>query len=74
MRVPIGNVVGDVDDGWRVARATLSYEHGIANLGQQVRLAETVERIVAIARDRGVDDDLWAGSPTRVPTSRRCAR
>jgi alkylation response protein AidB-like acyl-CoA dehydrogenase len=59
VRVPIGNVVGDVDDGWRVARATLAYEHGIANLGQQVRLAETVERIVTIARDRGVDDDLW---------------
>jgi alkylation response protein AidB-like acyl-CoA dehydrogenase len=60
VRVPLTNVVGDLDDGWRVARATLAYEHGIANLGQQVRLAETVERIVAIARERNVDDDVWA--------------
>ena len=60
VRVPLTDVVGDIDDGWRVARATLAYEHGIANLGQQVRLTETVERIVAIARDRGVHDDLWA--------------
>jgi alkylation response protein AidB-like acyl-CoA dehydrogenase len=60
VRVPVADVVGDIDDGWRVARATLAYEHGIANLGQQVRLGETVERIVAIARDHGVGDDLWA--------------
>jgi len=64
VRVPLANVVGDVDDGWRVARATLAYEHGIANLGQQVRLAETVERIVTLARERDVDSpiesDLWA--------------
>jgi alkylation response protein AidB-like acyl-CoA dehydrogenase len=59
-RVPLTNVVGDLDDGWRVARATLAYEHGIANLGQQVRLTETVERIVATARAHGVDDELWA--------------
>jgi alkylation response protein AidB-like acyl-CoA dehydrogenase len=60
VRVPLTDVVGDVDDGWRVARATLAYEHGIANLGQQVRLAETVERIIALARERDVEPDLWA--------------
>ena len=60
VRVPLENVVGEIDDGWRVARATLAYEHGMANLGQQVRLAETVERIVTAAREREVDDELWA--------------
>ena len=60
VRVPLENVVGEIDDGWRVARATLAYEHGMANLGQQVRLAETVERIVTAAREREVDDEVWA--------------
>ncbi len=57
VRVPMANVVGDVDDGWRVARATLAYEHGIANLGQQIRLAQTVERLVVSAADAIARDD-----------------
>jgi alkylation response protein AidB-like acyl-CoA dehydrogenase len=60
VRVPVANVVGAIDDGWRVARATLAYEHGIANLGQQVRMARTVEQIVDTARARGCDDATWA--------------
>lgn len=60
VRVPLTNVVGEIDDGWRVARATLAYEHGIANLGQQVRLTRTVEHIVELARERGCDDATWA--------------
>lgn len=60
VRVPMANVVGALDDGWRVARATLAYEHGIANLGQQIRMSRTVEQIVETARARGCDDATWA--------------
>jgi alkylation response protein AidB-like acyl-CoA dehydrogenase len=31
-RVPVGNVVGEVGDGWRVARTTLAHERGFATL------------------------------------------
>jgi len=60
VRVPMANVVGAVNDGWRVTRATLAYEHGIANLGQQIRMSRTVEQIVETARERGADDATWA--------------
>jgi len=60
VRVPMGNVVGGIDDGWRVARATLAYEHGIANLGQQIRMSRTVERIVEAAQRRDCGEATWA--------------
>ena len=59
VRIPIDNVVGDVNDGWSVAMSTLSFERGTAFTIDQVQLSSTVERLIELARDRallGADD------------------
>jgi alkylation response protein AidB-like acyl-CoA dehydrogenase len=63
--IPLENVVGRLNDGWRVAMATLSFERGTAFLSEQVRLAHRVDELVALARTapgprgqaRAIDDD-----------------
>jgi alkylation response protein AidB-like acyl-CoA dehydrogenase len=65
VRVPLANVVGRVNDGWRVAMATLSFERGTAFMSEQVRLARRVDALVETARTRpgpggrarAIDDD-----------------
>ena len=65
VRVPLANVVGKINDGWRVAMATLSFERGTAFLSEQVRLSRRIEELAAVARTapgtgghgRAIDDD-----------------
>lgn len=73
VRIPLSNVVGDLNDGWNVAQATLSFERGTAFISLQMELAETVERLVALAHEtrsptgRGAaidDDDIARGLGT----------
>jgi len=66
-RTPVTNVVGQVDDGWKVAMGTLAFERGALTLGQQLTFAGELDRIVEEARTRDVDRelrpriiDLWA--------------
>ncbi len=56
VRVPVDNVVGEVDDGWRIAMATLGYERG-TGLGNHIRFSNNVQELVALARDAGVDEE-----------------
>lgn len=51
------NVVGAVDDGWKVAMATLGFERGTAFLGQQLAFARELDGIVEAARTLGKLDD-----------------
>jgi alkylation response protein AidB-like acyl-CoA dehydrogenase len=65
VRIPLANVVGALNDGWRVAMATLSFERGTAFISEQVRQARRLDELIAVARrvpgpvgqPRAVDDD-----------------
>jgi alkylation response protein AidB-like acyl-CoA dehydrogenase len=56
-RTDRGNVVGDVDDGWRVAMGTLGFERGVSTLGNQIAYARDLEEIFALARANGKASD-----------------
>jgi alkylation response protein AidB-like acyl-CoA dehydrogenase len=56
VRIPLKNVVGEVNDGWSVAMATLSFERGTAMIEHQMELAQKVEQLIELAADvRGFD-------------------
>ena len=51
-RVPLANVVGEVNDGWSVAMSTLGFERGTAQIKDQIRYAFLVEDMIERARKR----------------------
>ncbi len=64
VRIPLSNVVGQINDGWRVAMSTLSFERGTAFMADQIELAATVEALIDVAKDTflssgklAIDDD-----------------
>ena len=52
VRIPLKNVVGGINNGWRTAMSTLSFERGTAFMADQVELASTVEHLIDEARTR----------------------
>lgn len=52
VRIPLTNVVGEIDEGWSVAMSTLSFERGTAFTARQVELAQYVERLIEVAGSR----------------------
>jgi alkylation response protein AidB-like acyl-CoA dehydrogenase len=68
VRIPLANVVGKINDGWRVAMATLSFERGTAFMSEQVRQSARMEELIEVARTvpgpngkaRAIDDDELA--------------
>jgi alkylation response protein AidB-like acyl-CoA dehydrogenase len=56
VEVPVENIVGNVNDGWRIAMATLAYERGPEDaLGRQIRFKQEMEQLLTTlsAQDRG---------------------
>ncbi|CAM3207589.1 alkylation response protein AidB-like acyl-CoA dehydrogenase [Williamsia muralis] len=51
VRIPLSNIVGEINDGWSVAMSTLSFERGTAFTANQVRLAKVVEDLIEFSRD-----------------------
>jgi alkylation response protein AidB-like acyl-CoA dehydrogenase len=52
VRIPLRNVVGNVNDGWNVAMSTLGFERGTAQVRDQIRYAFLVEKMIRKAQDR----------------------
>ena len=52
VRIPLANVVGQVNGGWKVAMSTLSFERGTAFTARQMEIAKFVDDLIALARTR----------------------
>jgi alkylation response protein AidB-like acyl-CoA dehydrogenase len=66
-RTAAGNVVGGVDDGWRIAMATLGFERGVSTLGQQIGFRRELDGIIALATANGtIGDPLVLDKLTRA--------
>jgi alkylation response protein AidB-like acyl-CoA dehydrogenase len=50
VRVPKQNIVGEMNDGWRIAMTTLTYERGISSLATQVRIKQQLDAMIDYAR------------------------
>jgi alkylation response protein AidB-like acyl-CoA dehydrogenase len=57
VRIPIENVVGEVDHGWAVATSLLGHERGEEAATNPILFRAELDRIVQLARDRGRDRD-----------------
>lgn len=51
------DVIGGVNNGWRVAMGTLAFERGASTLGQQMAFQSELDSIVAIAKQNGASSD-----------------
>src|SRR5690606_5158006 len=54
---PKDDVVGGVNDGWRVAMTLLGFERGEAAATGPIRFQAEVDRLLVLAKERGVADD-----------------
>ena len=70
---PKENVVGGVNDGWRVAMTLLGFERGEAAATVPIRFQAELDRLFLLAKERGVADDpvirqklAWAYSKVQI--------
>jgi hypothetical protein len=56
-RIPAENVVGPVDDGWKVANSLLGLERGEEAATNPIFFRAELDRIVLLARDKGLCGD-----------------
>jgi alkylation response protein AidB-like acyl-CoA dehydrogenase len=52
-RTDVDNILGEVNDGWKVAMATLGFERGTAFLSQQMAFRRELDELIATARGNG---------------------
>jgi alkylation response protein AidB-like acyl-CoA dehydrogenase len=81
-RFPLSSVVGDINDGWSVAMATLGFERGPGFMLRQISLARSVKELARLASrvqgpdgaKRAIDDADIAGRLADVEMGVRALR
>jgi alkylation response protein AidB-like acyl-CoA dehydrogenase len=63
VRVPVANVVGEVNGGWRVAMTTLLHERGTLGFALTVRLEVAVRKLVTLAHEVKMNGRTAADDP-----------
>jgi alkylation response protein AidB-like acyl-CoA dehydrogenase len=51
VRVPVSDVIGEINGGWSTAMATLSFERGVGFIADQIELFDKVGRAIALAAE-----------------------
>jgi len=75
VRVPVANLVGAENDGWRVAMVTFSFERGTAFIGDVIESRNILAEIADIARSTPAPDGgtLWDDAAVRRDVGRLAA-
>jgi alkylation response protein AidB-like acyl-CoA dehydrogenase len=60
VRIPLANVVGEVNRGWSTALSTLAFERGLGFIGDQLELYERIGRAIDLAGRVRLDDGRLA--------------
>ena len=56
-RTPKDMVLGEIDDGWKVAMATLGFERGTAFLSQQLAFQSELAELIEVAHKRAATEE-----------------
>jgi len=60
VRIPLKNVVGGLNNGWKVSMAQLSFERGTAFMPSQIETQKTVEDLIQLPRTTRLEDGRLA--------------
>lgn len=60
VRIPLKNIVGGINNGWRVSMAQLSFERGTAFMPSQIETRKTIEDLIELARNTALEDGRFA--------------
>ena len=69
VRVPVANVLGGLDQGWRVSMKAMGYERGIFVLERSIRLRRRLAELAGRVRDQGGLDRAALAGIGRVHAS-----
>lgn len=64
VEVPVENLVGEINDGWRIAMTTLAYERGPEDcLARQIRFKRELDKLIDVSAEMPMDDGVVSDDP-----------